>query len=138
MECPPGPAGTAMPFFIPFALSEQLQARAVDDQMPGSMRGYIRAPPRKISAPPAQCRVIGNAESEPQQAKHTAGECLSLAQGKVEHQAQHQHHLDRQIGVDRLSAWRVPPWRLPPIKGGLIDPECQIATPLQSCLIAWP
>jgi hypothetical protein len=31
VELPPGPAGAA----IPFALSEQLQARAVDDQMPG-------------------------------------------------------------------------------------------------------
>jgi hypothetical protein len=35
VELPPGPAGAAMSFFIPFALSEQLQARAVDDQMPG-------------------------------------------------------------------------------------------------------
>ena len=67
--------------------------------------------------------MIGNAEIEPQQAKHAAGECLSLAQRKVEYHAQHQHHLDRQIGVDRLSARRVPPWRLLPVKGGLIDPE---------------
>src|SRR5260370_23992877 len=106
--------------------------------MPGPMRGYVRAPSGKIPAAPAQCRVIGNAEIEPQQAKHAAGECLSLAQGKVEHHAQHQHHLDRQIGVDRLSTWRVPPWRLPPVKGGLIDPKRQIATALQPCLIARP
>jgi hypothetical protein len=95
-------------------------------------------PLRKITTASAERGVIGNTEFEPPQAKHAAGECLSLAQGKVKHHTQHQHHLDRQIGVDRLSARCVPPWRLPPVKGHLINPECQIATPLQSCLIGRP
>src|SRR5215469_3519262 len=76
VELPPGPAGAAMPFFIPLASSKRLQAGAVDDQMSGSMRGHIRTPPGKITTSPAECGVIGNAEIETQQAKHAAGECL--------------------------------------------------------------
>src|SRR5713101_1282447 len=82
VELPPGPTGAAMPFFIPLAASEQLQARAVDDQMPSAMRRYVRAPPGKNPATPAHCRVIGNGEIEPQQAKHAAGECLSLRRAR--------------------------------------------------------
>ena len=82
--------------------------------------------------------MIGNAEIEPQQTKHTAGECLGLAQGKVKHQAQHQYHLDCQIRVDRLSARCGPPWRLPPAESGFVDPERQIAAPFQPSLIGWP
>jgi hypothetical protein len=57
--------------------------------------------------------VIRNAEIQPQQAKHAAGKCLSLPQGEVEHRSQHQHHLDRQIGINRAAR----PDRTPPGAG---------------------
>ena len=120
MQLPPGPAATTVSFLIPFALSEQFQPGAVDDQVSGSVRDHIRPPITKTPATSAERGVIGDAEIELQQAKHTAGECLGLAQGKVKHRAQDQHHLDRQIEVDRLSARRDSPWCQPPVDSGLV------------------
>jgi hypothetical protein len=81
MELAPS-AMAAVSLLVPLALSEQLQPRAVDNQM-SSSRNNTRSPCRKLTATSAECGVVRNAEIEPQQAKHAAGECLSLTQGKA-------------------------------------------------------
>ena len=137
MELAPGSAAAAVSLFVPLALSEQFQPRAVDNQMPSSC-DHTRSPCGKLTAAPAECGVIRNAQIETQQAKHAAGKRLSLAQAKVEHRSQHQHHLNGQIGVRRLSTWRAPPWRLPLVDGGFIDPQRQVTASPQSCLVVRP
>ena len=42
-----------------------------------------------------QGRVVGHGQIEPEQAQHAAAERLDLSQGKVEHQTQNEHQLDR-------------------------------------------
>jgi hypothetical protein len=42
MQLAPGPAGSAVLVTIPLALSEQLQARAVEQQMQGTVRDDLR------------------------------------------------------------------------------------------------
>jgi hypothetical protein len=49
VQLPPGPATTTVSFLIPFALSEQFQPGAVDDQMSGSVRDHTRPPISKNS-----------------------------------------------------------------------------------------
>ena len=85
----------------------------VADPLPGRSRNHTRSPCSKLTATSAECGVIRNAEIQPQQAKHAAGKCLSLPQGEVEHRSQHQHHLDRQIGINRAAR----PDRTPPGTG---------------------
>ena len=73
--------------------------------------------------------MVGDGQFEPEQAQDAAAKRLRLPQGKVEHQPQDEHQLDRQIGVQRLSTRRAPAWSLPPGERRLVEPERQIVTP---------
>src|SRR5215208_4936573 len=84
---------------------------------------------------PAQGGLVGNREIQPKQPEHTSGEALSLAQGQVEDEPQRQNQLDRQVRIERLSAWCGPSRCVPSSNGGLLEPKCQVASALQPCLI---
>ena len=123
---------------IPLALAEQLQASLVDHQMQRAERDDLRLPSGEAAAAPAQGRVVWDAQRLPEQPQHARGEALSLAQGEVEDEPQHQHQLDRRVRVPGLAAGRAPPRCLPPGQGILIEPERQVATPLQASLVGRP
>ncbi len=95
-----------MLFAIPFALSEQLQARAVDEQVHGTMWDDVRRAVREAAASPAQGGVVRNREVQPEQAEQAGHEPFGLAQGQMEDEAQHQHQLDCQVRVDAMGAAR--------------------------------
>ena len=56
----------------------------------------------------------------------------------MEDKPEHQHQLDRRVRVPGLAAGRGPPRRLPSSQGGLVQPEGQVAAPLQASLIGGP
>jgi hypothetical protein len=89
----------------------------------------------KATAAATQCCVVGHAQFLPEQPQHARGESLSLAQGEVEDEPQHQHQLARRVRVPRLAARCGSPWRLPPSDGGLVKPEGQVTTPLQASFV---
>ena len=62
---------------------------------------------------PAQCRVVGHGELEPEQADDRPDQTLGLAQGEAEHGAQGQCRRDRQGRVVRLAAGRGAPLGAP-------------------------
>src|SRR5215207_8693915 len=84
MQLTPGPAGSAVLFAIPFPFPEQLQARAVEQQVQGAVWGNMRPAVGEAATAPAQGGVVRNRELEPEQAQHAAGEALGLAQAQVE------------------------------------------------------
>jgi hypothetical protein len=74
LELTPGPA---MLLFLPLALAEQLQPRAVDQQQP--VRYDTRPSASENAAAPAQCSVVRHVELEPEQPEYAADEALGLA-----------------------------------------------------------
>ena len=82
--------------------------------------------------------MVWNGQIEPEQAQDAAGERLGQAQGKVEDEVQRQHEFDRQVGVDRLPAWRASRRRRPARHGRLVQPQREIAASPQSCLVHRP
>ena len=83
-------------------------------------------------------RGVGDGPLEPERAQHAAAERLRRSQSQVEHQSQDRHHLDREIGVARLSAGRGPAWCLSPGERRLVEPERQVAAPAQPCRMRGP
>src|SRR3954447_24265505 len=92
----------------------------------------------KATAAAAQCGVVRDTQLLPEQPKDARGEAFGLAQGKVEDKPEHQHQLDRGVRIPGLTARRGPPRRLPTGDGGLVQPECQVAAPLQTSLVSRP
>ncbi len=76
--------------------------------------------------------MVGYARRLPEQPKHARGKAFGLAQGGVKDEPQHRPRLDRRVRVPGLAAGRGPPRRLPLGQGGLVEPERQVATPLQA------
>jgi hypothetical protein len=72
------------------------------------MPGGARLTSGEPATTPGQRGVIRHGQPEAQQAQHAAGERLGLAKRKMEDEPQGQHHLDRQVRVERLSARRCP------------------------------
>src|SRR3954453_9897548 len=138
MQLAPGPSRPAVLLLILLALAEQLQAGAVDRQVRRAVRDDLRAAPSEATAAAAQCGVVRDTQLLPEQPKYTRSEALGLAQGKVEDKPEHQHQLDRRVRVPGLTAGRGPPRRLPACDGGLVQPECQVAAPLQTSLVSRP
>ena len=91
-----------------------------------------------LAASAAQGGVIGNEEVKAEEPQHAANEAFCLPQGQVEDQPQCKHKLDSQIRVARLTARRGPPWGIPSGYGGLIEPEGQLASPLEPGFVFRP
>jgi hypothetical protein len=72
----------------PITLSEQLQARAVEQQVQGTMRDDMRPAIGEARPTPAQGGVVRNREIKPEKPEHAAGEPFGLAQGQVEDEPQ--------------------------------------------------
>ena len=56
----------------------------------------------------------------------------------MEHKAQRQHQLDRQVGVAGLPAWRAAPGRGPASDGVLVQPQHQVTTSAQPGFVGRP
>jgi len=56
----------------------------------------------------------------------------------MEDKPEHQDELDRQIRIASLPARGGPAWRLPPGNRPLVQPEREIASPLQPSLVGRP
>jgi hypothetical protein len=91
--------------------------------------GNTGLPTREGLAAAGQGGVDRHWQLEAEQAQHAGHERRGLAQGEVEHEAQAQHQLDRQVRVDGLTARRAPSRRVPSGDG------C-VAGPLPSCHLA--
>ena len=81
-------------------------------------RRHAAGVPRTPAA--AQRRMVRHRQSRPEQAQHAAAERLGLAQGQVEHEAQGQHELGRQVGIQaaarRDCSASVPPSHPAPLR----------------------
>jgi hypothetical protein len=121
MKLAPGSASAAVLLFVPLALSEPLEASAIDDQMRWAGWHHLRLFVGETAAAPAQGGVIRCGELRAQQPEHAAGERLRLAQGEMEHEPHRQHQPDRHVRVERPSARRGPP-RRPPSRRPLLHP----------------
>ena len=82
--------------------------------------------------------MVGDGEIEPEKPQHAADEPLGLSQREMEDEPEHEHELDREIRVAPLPARRGPARRLPLGNRGLVQPEREIATPLQPSLVGRP
>ena len=139
VQLQPAPFGPAVPLGIPFALAEQLQAGAVEHQVHGATAcSDTGLSASKGLAAAGQRRVVRPGQGVPEQAQHAGRERRRLAQGEVEDEAQRQHHLDRQVRVEGLTAWCRPSRRVPPGQGRLIQPEGQVTTPPQPGFVCGP
>ena len=67
-----------MLFAVPLALSEELEARAVDQQVQRTMWDDVRPAVCKGAASPAQGGVVRNREIEPEQAEQVGHEPFGL------------------------------------------------------------
>jgi hypothetical protein len=72
---------------------------------------------------PAECRVIGDGEIEPEQADDRPDQTLGLTQGEAEYGAQRQCRRDRQGGVARLTARCATPLGAPGRDRRLAEPD---------------
>jgi hypothetical protein len=89
---------------IPLALTEDLQARAVQHDVNRSvMADSTRLASGEAAAAPAQGRVVGHGDLQPKQTQDRAREAFDLAQRQMEDEPQCQHHLDGDVGVDWLA-----------------------------------
>ncbi len=95
----------AMLLGLPLALTEDLQARAVQHDVNRSvMAGSTRLASGEAVATPAEGRMVGHGDLQPQQSQNRANEAFGLAQCQMEDEPQCQHHLDGDVGIDRLAA----------------------------------
>ncbi len=139
MQLAPVPSGPAVLGGISLTLAEQLQTHAVQHEVDRArVRQRPRTPAGRRPSTPAERGVVRIRQIEPQQAQDAADECLGLAQGQVEDEAQRQHAFDRQVGVDRLAAWRASLRSRPASNSGLFQPQREIAASPQSGLVRWP
>src|SRR4051812_22142893 len=83
----------------PLARAAQLQARAVHQQVHGLGAGPWSWDLHGLG-PAAQGGMVGNRESETQQANDGADQAFGLAQSQTEHGLEGQRRRDRQIRVD--------------------------------------
>ena len=68
---------------IPFALTEQLQPRAVEHKVDRAvMPNGPRLATGKVATAPRQGGMVGRGQLEPEQAQHAAGECLGLRRAR--------------------------------------------------------
>jgi hypothetical protein len=88
VQLTPEPAGSPMLLAIPLARPEQLEARAVDQQVHRAVWDDLRPAVGKGATAPAQGGVVWNREIKPEQAEHAAGEPFRLAQGQMEDEPQ--------------------------------------------------
>jgi hypothetical protein len=84
VQLTPPAARPAVLLAVPFPLSEQLQAGAVDQQAQGAVWDDLRPAIGKGATTPAQGGVIGNREIKLEQPEHAAGEPFGLPQAQVE------------------------------------------------------
>src|SRR3954453_17024619 len=138
MQLAPRPARPAVLRRIPLALAEQLQPSAVNHQVQRAVRDDLRSTPSEATAAAAQCGVVRDTQLLPEQPKYARGEAFGLTQGKVKDKPKHQHQFDRGVRIPGLTAGRGPPRRLPAGDGGLVQPEGQVAAPLQTSLVSRP
>jgi hypothetical protein len=82
--------------------------------------------------------MVRDAQVSSEQPEHARGEALGLAEREAADEPQRQHQLDRRVRVPGLATRRGPPWGLPSGHVGLVQPECQVAAPLQPGLVLAP
>ena len=105
LELAPSPRHATMLPGIPLALTENLHARAVQNDVNRSvLAGNTRLASGESAALPAEGRMAGHGDLQPQQSQNRAGETFNLAQCQMENEPQHQHHLNGHVGVERLAA----------------------------------
>ena len=139
VELAPLSPGATVLLRVPLALSEQLQAGAVQHQVQGTVvAGNARLATGEGATTSGERGVIWHGQLEAEQVQNAAAERLGLTQGQVEDEPQRQHQFDREVGVSWLSARRAPARSLPASKGRLVEPERQVSASPQTGLIGRP
>jgi hypothetical protein len=132
------PACSAVLLGIPLALTEQLQAGAVEHEVNGAiMRRSARLATGEPATTPGQRGVVGNGQPAAEQAQHVPGERLGLTKREVEDEPRRQHQLGRQVRVERLPTGCRPTRGLPippapPRRARKLHPRAASARP------CWP
>src|SRR4051794_39392474 len=109
MQLHPSPACPAVLGSIPLALTEQFQAGAVQHKMDwpvAGMAAWLATSERSSS--PAERRMVRHAQLKPEQLQHAPGKRLRLAQREMEHEAEREHEVDSQVGIQGLATWSAP------------------------------
>ena len=124
---------------IPLAWTEDLQARAVQhDVNRPVMADSTWLASGEAAAAPAEGRMVGHGDLQPKQSQDRAGEAFDLAQRQMEDEPQCQHHLDGDVGVDRLATPTGSTRGSPPGQRCLVQPEGQITPPPQASFVGRP
>src|SRR3954463_7169966 len=123
----------------PLARAAQLQARAVHQQV-HRLGSAVRPRPRHLQGlgPAAQGGMVGNRESETEQAHDRADQAFGLAQRQAEYGLEGQRRRDRQIRVVRLPARRGARLRLPGSDRLVGEPDRQAPALAQGSIILGP
>ena len=79
MQLSPAAARPAALLGIPLALTEQLQPRAVHQEVHRPLRDHLRLLACEAVAAPGQGGMVGDGEVEPEQPQHAGDEALGLA-----------------------------------------------------------
>src|SRR5215212_3276974 len=123
----------------PLPRPAELQTRAVHPQMNG-LRIAARPRPGHLQGlrPAAQGGMVGNRESETQQANDRADQAFGLAQRQTEYGFERQRRRDRQIRVVWLPAWRGARLGMPGRDRGWREPDRQAPALAQGRVVFGP
>jgi hypothetical protein len=138
MQLAPVPTCSAVLLGIPLALTEQLQAGAVEHEVSGAvMPGSARLTIGESATTPGQGCVVRDGQLEPEQPQQAAGERFGLTKREVEDEPRRQHQLGRQVRVERLPTGCRPTRGLPippapPRRARKLHPRAASARP------CWP
>ena len=122
----------------PFALADDRQARAVDDEMkrpPG--RNAIENEIEALT-PPRERGVIWRFEVWAHQDQDRPQEALGLAQGQPEDEPERQCGLDREVREFPRPARPTRRRRSPRVHRVVGEPECHVASPHEGSFVLWP
>ena len=132
---PPARATVSMFRSSPFALADNRQARAVDDEMKAC--APWNAPKRQVEvlATTGQRRVIRRPKVEPHQHEERREKALGLTERQMEEKTQRQGGFDREVRVLPLRAPRARSVRFPGGDGRRGQPDGDIASTDQGAII---
>jgi len=92
----------------------------------------------ELLKPPRQRRVIGNWDLDLEHLRQGTKEPLGLPEGKVEHHADRQGRLDRDVRVGALTTGFATGCCPPGVECVIGEPDCEVATLLEPCLVFSP
>lgn len=138
VQLPPRPPpGVAVLPDLPLPLAEDLQARAVEDEVerPFTLTGQAYL---QVGGPPGEGAVVGHLQVQAHQLEERLAEPLSRTQRQVEDGPEGEQAGDSEVAVDVLGTPLVGPAVAPGVDGLLVHPDGQRAPPDEGLVVLTP